>query len=850
MTCALMPLVAAETVTGTRFELGRAQTLGELLIACAVCLVLLVFVAYMYTRDARELNPALGVFLAVLRGIAFVGLLVLYLDPSWRTEREVSRPSRALLLVDASMSMGREDVSSPKTSVPVSRSQQVAEALESTDFLQKLRKTHDVVVWRFGQDLKRVVPLDKIKPGPAPDEDEAENEGGENGSGDAPAGGESDNAAKADSGKTPEQAVDWNEALKPTANETRLGQALRQLIHDERSSPVSGVIVASDGGQNAGITAEAALALAREAKIPIFTIGIGSDKKPENVRVGDLLAPARAYPGDRFTVTGYIQAQGMEKRKVTVELLSRPTASGPAAAASRGTGKLEGTEQIILGTDGEVVPVKFELTPGETGKRTLCLRVVAPKSDGDPDDNLIEEDVEVVDRKNRVLLVAGGPTREYRFLRTLLFRDKSTTLDVLLQTAQPGISQEADKILDDFPATRQEMYQYDCVVAFDPDWQDLSVSQTELLEGWVAEQGGGLIVIAGPVYTGKVINSWVQDSSMGKIRALYPVQFVRSIIVMDQTSHVADEPWPLDFTRAGMEADYLWLGDTPSGSQRAWAGFKGVFSHFPVRGAKPGATVLARFSDPRSGEGDQRAPYLVSQFYGSGRVFYAGSGEMWRLRAVDDTYFEQFYTKLIRHVSQGRLLRGSTRGVLLVGQQRYTPGNTVEIRAQLTNAQLQPLEAPGVAVQVIHQGSGRGQTVNLVPDPARLGTFVGQFTVLRHGKHQLELLVPESDDERLTQTIVVKVPKLEQETPQRNDALLSEMAKSTGGEYYVGMEQALQGTVDKKPVAALLKDKTLTSVLLDAPNREWKEQWLRWMLGLLCGVLFLEWLVRRLVKLA
>ena len=67
---------------------------------------------------------------------------------------------------------------------------------------------------------------------------------------------------------------------------------------------------------------------------------------------------------------------------------------------------------------------------------------------------------------------------------------------------------------------------------------------------------------------------------------------------------------------------------------------------------------------PRRAEAGKEPPYFVEQFYGSGRVFYMGSGEMWRLRRLDPAYFDQFYTKLIRHVSQGRLLRGSSRGVL------------------------------------------------------------------------------------------------------------------------------------------------------------------------------------------
>ena len=117
-------------------------------------------------------------------------------------------------------------------------------------------------------------------------------------------------------------------ALLPQGAETRLGQSLRQLINDERANPVAGIVVFSDGGQNAGIDPSAAIAAAREAKIPIFTVGIGSDRRPANVRVSDLVAPARAYPGDSFNVTGYLQSEGLADRTVTVELLSRAAGDG------------------------------------------------------------------------------------------------------------------------------------------------------------------------------------------------------------------------------------------------------------------------------------------------------------------------------------------------------------------------------------------------------------------------------------------------------------------------------------------------------------------------------------------
>ena len=82
--------------------------------------------------------------------------------------------------------------------------------------------------------------------------------------------------------------------------------------------------------------------------------------------------------------------------------------------------------------------------------------------------------------------------RDYQFLRNQLHRDKSMIVDVLLQTAQPGISQDAAKILDQFPSTRKELYQYDCIVAFDPDWTKLDAAQVDLLEKWVSEEAGGL----------------------------------------------------------------------------------------------------------------------------------------------------------------------------------------------------------------------------------------------------------------------------------------------------------------------------------------------------------------------
>lgn len=182
----------------------------------------------------------------------------------------------------------------------------------------------------------------------------------------------------------------------------------------------------------------------------------------------------------------------------------------------------------------------------------------------------------------------------------------------------------------------------------------------------------------------------------------------------------------------------------------------------------------------------------------------------------------------------------------MVGQDQYQVGGTVEIRAQLTNAQLAPLAAETVPLQVFRP-DGKMQTLTLRPDPSRIGTFAGQFTVLEEGDYRLELLVPESADERLTRRVQVTMPDLERQNPQRNAKLLTRMADGSQGKYYAELEAALG---PKDPLVDQLKDRTKTVVLTAAPDPLWEQTWMQWLMITVAGLLFLEWTIRRLFKLA
>ena len=237
-----------------------------------------------------------------------------------------------------------------------------------------------------------------------------------------------------------EPAVDWAAQLVARGSETRLGDALRWIVDKERGGPLAGVVVISDGRNNGGVDPGLSASLAQEAEIPLYPVGVGSDRSPQNVRVVDLEAPPRVYPGDGFTITAYLQASGFKGRSVTLDLLSTADAANAPEVSQE-------QRRLDLPEDGQILPVKFEITPDAVGRRQWILRVAAPPEDLEPSDNQRTASVEVVERKNHVLLVSGGPQREYHFLRNLLFRDANTTLDVLLQSAPAGAAQESHAVL-------------------------------------------------------------------------------------------------------------------------------------------------------------------------------------------------------------------------------------------------------------------------------------------------------------------------------------------------------------------------------------------------------------------
>lgn len=670
------------------------------------------------------------------------------------------------------------------------------------------------------------------------------------------AGQNSDNNSDQDTPSEPMRVVDWGDELAATGSQSRIGDAVRNILTDHDPATLAGIVLISDGQNNGGTDVSIAMAAARRSQVSIYPIGLGSASAPTNVRIVDIDAPRRVYPGDKFAVSAVLQGSGEKPLEVEVQLLdgldNGSATKNPSDQKTKivPPGEVIDSQKVRVKNDGTLTGIRFELEPEAVGRRRLAIRIVAPEADNNEEDDMRDARYEVVGEKLKVLAVAGGPTREYRFVRNMLYRDNSIQLDAWLQTGQPGISQDADNILTDFPSTAEELFKYDTLVLFDPNWLDFSAEQLELVDRWLSQQAGGMIIVAGPVYHPE----WKRrrtDPRMTTIAGFYPLNFTNRPMLFEGGRQGGSVAWPLQFTPEARLAEFLWVAETPEDSEEIWAEFSGVYDYVDSKSAKAGAKVYALFADPTTETGGSLPIYLASQFYGAGKVYFQGSGEMWRLRAESDAYFDTYYTKLVRWVSEGRLLRDSTRGVLLVDNNKAMIGDTIVVRAVLTNEQYEPLDVPEVPAKLLSP-SGRIDDIKLQPlkGEPRAGTYGGRFIVREPGSYELRVTLGDALDEQvLRQSVQVRLPTIELERPRRNDEELEQYASITNG-VYLPIDPTTPNTDVQTQLVAAVRPQPQVTILPGTPNSDFTERRNAVLMWLIAGMLTMEWVVRRLHRLA
>ncbi|HEV3025278.1 MAG TPA: hypothetical protein VGX76_22560, partial [Pirellulales bacterium] len=382
-------------------------------------------------------------------------------------------------------------------------------------------------------------------------------------------------------------------------------------------------------------------------------------------------------------------------------------------------------------------------------------------------------------------------------------------MSVFLQTGrEDNVDQdvESERLLSRFPDTlgpAKEKYMslndYDVIISFDADWTALDVNQLKLVKDWVGTHAGGIIFVAGPVYTFHLARPGGIDLS--SLLTIYPVTLNDSRLHNVGIGHDPTRPYALGFGPSAKLFDFLKLDENGEGPIAGWNDFfwgagkqmpagnknarplRGFFNYYPVDKIKPASVVLATFEGPdssRINDGKDPQPYIVAMPYGSGKTLYVGSAESFRLRSManGESFHQRFWIKMCRYVSAGTTAQKKYGRFLLA---RTVPTGDIAVEAQIKGEDLLPLPAdsrPTVYVKKMDDLDAKAATFDLKAKPTQgdfQGWFLGKHTIKEPGEYEFKIPIA-GTSEALSHRLTVRKPNLEMDNLRHNHGALYQMS--------------------------------------------------------------------------
>ena len=459
----------------------------------------------------------------------------------------------------------------------------------------------------------------------------------------------------------------------------------------------------------------------------------------------------------------------------------------------------------------------------KSGEWSTVARIARDRRELFPDPDHVSPPrvFQVIDKPLRVLLFSSGASREYQTLRTLLIRESQSNraeLSICLQN-QAGRDGTAvqdvppERLLNRFP-TRLDttskpsdkpedkyynLNEYDLIIAFDPDWSELSEEQMQNLQSWVDNLGGGFAFVAGPIHTFQLARA-AEDGRLKPLLEILPV--VPDDIILLKTRPVPRTPRRLllkpnpdfdvlnlteenrDDPTAGWEQFFTRRDRLPAGSdpRSLLTPTRGIYAYYPIKATKPGSITLAEFLDVNDRGDPDPKPWLVTTQPVRGRTAFIGSGELYRLRASNFEYYDRFWIKLARYLSANRDVK-AVRGRILLAKEVIS-GAPLRVQARLLNPSGRPYGENELSPKFrVVAYSGNGEPLNKQFGPYELkakksatgfdGYYAGQVTVdprlMPPGdfRYRVVVDVPDSPGDTLESEFLVKQsdPELDETRP-------------------------------------------------------------------------------------
>ena len=540
---------------------------------------------------------------------------------------------------------------------------------------------------------------------------------------------------------------------------------------------------------------------------------------------------------DPLQIGVLVESQGMKGRTARVKLERRQA----------GEDWIEvGQSELPLGEDGQIQRVPFAYVPETVGQYEFRGQVVDAGPELTEDDNSAMKTMKVVRQRIRVLIIAGAASPEVQFMRNALLRDPVIELACWLQSAGENYEQVGHRPVRRLPANSQELSFFDVVILVDPNVRQLGAAWDEMLTKFVGEAGGGLIYVAGEMFTSRIFESAGSDGA-----AAADVSWVEMLPVVwepglyQSTAEVqlsARDTWNLELTADGSEDPVFRFAPEASKNREILASLPGMYWHFPVTRAKPGAAVLAQHGDQRMRNQFGRHVLMALQRFGPGRTVFIGFDATYRWRYLHEQYFDGFWARLIDRVGRAKVLGGRYPFTISTDKSVYRTGDRVLLRVQLTGGQEEIASLGSLQCEVEVTGSDP-VAYDLQPNAEQAGLLEASFTVDKGGPYVIRVSSAAQAERDATvrpatHTFRVEPPRQETDKPGTNRPLLEEITKATSGRVFtIADARDIPSAFPVREVERLIQYR---EELWDAPF---------WLIAIV-GLMTTEWVLRKLYRMA
>ncbi len=581
------------------------------------------------------------------------------------------------------------------------------------------------------------------------------------------------------------ERVDGVAALGFDGSRTRIGNALAQVRSELQGVPLSGIVVASDGGDNADQAIGEALLPLRAASVPVFTIGLGDEEVEADVQASRVDVPETALVGTSMMVNVMVDAHGHGGRV--------------APLVVEDMGRIVTTEEITLPEDGQPLVVPVAITLETRGARELVFRIPGQPGERVLENNELRTVVQVRDRTEKILYFEGEPRHEVAFMLRAVRPDENLQVVLLQRTAENKFFRrnldDPLELVEGFPTTREELYRYRALILGSIEASFFTHDQLEMIADFVSDRGGTLLMLGGR-------RAFAEGGYLGT-----PLEDVLPVVLAEPTGATPTER--LAFVRvaptpAGANHPITRIDSDAERSAARWDSLPEVSTTNPVTELKPGATALLRGAvvpAPRPGDEPGAPPaerpgdiaanaddriVMAFQRYGKGRSIVLAVQDTWLWQmhhavALEDQSHETFWRQLLRWIVAETPDAVEAAPVA----ESVESGEAVTVEATVLDAGFLEVNGADVSARVTLP-TGEARELPMEWTVSEDGRYAATFTPRIEGMYEIQVSAGRDTTDLGTAATSVRVAPGTEEfrDPRQRRSLLERIADETGGRYY------------------------------------------------------------------